>query len=238
MSYILDALKKSDQQRQLGAAPTLSTVQATAAQDRQPAYWVYGVLAVVLLGAGVAIGWLQPWQAQQPLPVAEINAMKPLEPKLNLAAPAAQPVQPNASRQPEPQSVSATRLAAPDNSRNQEAHALARTEPHRTPPKAVVAHPGEAASAVAKKPPATGLADGAQEQGAMAMAELPDPIRQEIPKMTVSLHAYARNPKDRLVSVNDQLLREGDALSPGLKLEQITPAGMIFSYKEYRFRSE
>lgn len=218
MSYILDALKKSDQQRQLGAAPTLSTVQATAAQDRQPAYWVYGVLAVVLLGAGVAIGWLQPWQTQQSPPVAEINAMKPLEPKL--------------------QSVSATRLAAPDISRKQEAHVLARTEPHRMPPKAVVAHPGQTASTVAKKSPETVLADGAQEQGAMAMAELPDPIRQEIPNMTISLHAYARNPKDRLVSVNDKLLREGDALSPGLKLEQITPAGMIFSYKEYRFRSE
>jgi hypothetical protein len=31
-------------------------------------------------------------------------------------------------------------------------------------------------------------------------------------------------------------MREGGYLTPGLMLEQITPDGMIFSYKGYRFR--
>lgn len=220
MSYILDALRKSDQQRQLGMAPTLLTVQTTAAQPKRPAYWIYGMLAALLVGAGVAIGWLHQWQTRQPLPAAEINAMKPHQ-----TVPAAQP---------EPQLVA----AAPDNNLEREAHALARAEPHHTPPKTVAAHPKEAASAVKKKSPEKGISDGVREQDAMETTELPPSIRQEIPKMTISLHAYARNPKDRLVSVNDKLLREGDSLAPGLKLEQITPAGMIFSYKGYRFRSE
>ena len=76
MSYILDALRKSDQQRQRqrGAAPTLHAGQATAAAPKQPAFLAYGLLAAALLGAGVAIGWLRPWQAEQVAPAATQSA--------------------------------------------------------------------------------------------------------------------------------------------------------------------
>ena len=64
MSYILDALRKSDQLRRRGAAPTLLLGQAVAAAPKRPAPLAYGLLALVLLGAGMAIGWLHPWQRQ------------------------------------------------------------------------------------------------------------------------------------------------------------------------------
>jgi len=70
----------------------------------------------------------------------------------------------------------------------------------------------------------------------MPMAELPLPIQQEIPAMTIQLHAYSGNPSERLVSINSRMLREGGSLTPDLRLEQITPDGMIFSYKGYRFQ--
>ena len=54
--------------------------------------------------------------------------------------------------------------------------------------------------------------------------------------MTISAHAYSTKPKASFVFVNDRMLREEEALAPGLKLERITPDGMIFSYKGYRFR--
>lgn len=74
------------------------------------------------------------------------------------------------------------------------------------------------------------------EQRAILMAELPLPIQQEIPAMTIQLHAYSGNPSERLVSINSRMLREGGSLTPDLRLEQITPDGMIFSYKGYRFQ--
>ena len=70
----------------------------------------------------------------------------------------------------------------------------------------------------------------------MAIAELPVSIQQEIPKMSISVHAYSGTPKERLVGLNERMLREGDYLAPGLLLEQITPDGVIMSYKGYRFR--
>ena len=67
------------------------------------------------------------------------------------------------------------------------------------------------------------------------MDELPVQIQREIPPMTVQLHAYSNLPGERIVYINSTKLREGDSLVPGLMLEQITPDGMIFSYKGYRF---
>ena len=54
--------------------------------------------------------------------------------------------------------------------------------------------------------------------------------------MSILVHAYSTKPGDRIVSINDRLLREGADLAPGLTLEHITPDGMIFTYKGYRFQ--
>ncbi len=43
-------------------------------------------------------------------------------------------------------------------------------------------------------------------------------------------------PGARLVGINYRILREGDYVVPGLELQQITPDGMIFSFKGFRFR--
>ena len=98
MSYILDALKKSDQQRQRGATPTLLAAQVTVAAPKRPLFMYYGLLAVVLLGAGIAIGWLRPWQAEQPAPAAESIAAKPSIPIPQQAAPAPLPEPPEMAR--------------------------------------------------------------------------------------------------------------------------------------------
>jgi len=98
-----------------------------------------------------------------------------------------------------------------------------------TPAPVSAAKPGAVATAPIKEKPA----DAAPR--AMSMAELPLPIQQEIPAMTIQFHAYSSKPANRLVGINSLMLHEGESLTPGLKLEQITPEGMIFSYKGYRF---
>ena len=64
MSYILDALRKSDQLRRRGAVPTLLLGPAPVAAPKQPALASYGLFALFLLGIGIAIGWLRPWQQE------------------------------------------------------------------------------------------------------------------------------------------------------------------------------
>ena len=93
------------------------------------------------------------------------------------------------------------------------------------------AAPVQQAAAGAKR----GAAAAAPAASVMTMAELPVAIQQELPPMSVSVHAYSGKPAERLVDINGHLLHEGEDVAPGLRLEQITPEGMILSYKGYTF---
>ena len=210
MSYILEALKKSDQQRQLGATPTLQAAQVTVPAPKRPLFIYYGLLAAVLLGAGIMIGWLRPWQPELPPPVTEpIAAKSPI----------------SISQQ----AASAPLTAPPE--------MLGAMKPNN--PALVNSGTPSAAAPIPDKPmpeKSASIAGVAQEQKAIPFDELPLQIQQEIPAMTVQLHSYSGNPSERLVYINSIRLREGESLMSGLQLEQITPDGMIFSYKGYRFK--
>lgn len=201
MSYILDALKKSDQQRQRGATPTLQMSQVTVAEPRRSVPIYYGLLALVLLVIGVTIGWLRPWQSEQ-------RADGP------------------------------TLLSAPQ---GKEALDAEQTNPIAQSPAPLLLAPEMPSSetqniAVPVPEKAASLVGVARAPEVRSMNELPITIQQEIPAMTVQLHAYSDEPDERLVSINSIRLREGSSLMSGLRLEQITPDGMIFSYKGYRFQ--
>jgi general secretion pathway protein B len=243
MSYILDALRKSDQQRQRGAAPTLLLGQATAVAPKQPALLSYGLLALVLLGAGIAIGWLRPWQPEPAAPAPVAIAAKPPEPgqsqppavRPDMAPklepkPYAQNSAPAAQAVPAPASAPVPALAQPHGA------AGVKIERRRAPSKAVAEVSKKVAAPVPEQPPGTATADAAPAQNVISLVELPLSLQQELPPMTISVHAYSGRPGDRLVGINNRMLREGEYVVPGLKLEQITPDGMILSYKGYRFR--
>lgn len=248
MSYILDALRKSDQMRRRGAAPTLPLGQAAAATPKRPAPLAYGLLALVLLGTGMAIGWLHPWQRQPVAPAPLAGAAKP--PGVSQSkAPAAQLAM---ASNPRPQnSVSTTPVVAAPAPAQLVAPAAAPAHPRATaaveserPRDGGQSAPPKAAAGVSTRavPPLRQAAvrsnSGAAVPAAsvITMAELPVAIQQELPPMSVSVHAYSGKPAERLVDINGHLLHEGEDVAPGLRLEQITPEGMILSYKGYTFR--
>ena len=68
------------------------------------------------------------------------------------------------------------------------------------------------------------------------LAELPAPIRAELPKLLVSGHIWSEDSSMRLLSVDDRLLHEGGEAAPGVSLQEITPAGAVFVYKGWHFR--
>lgn len=196
MSYILDALRKSEQQRQQGAAPMARLAQVATTAPRRPSWPVHGLTAATLVAAGIAIGWLQPWQPgpSAPEPVRAIDAV----PSPSAAASVAEPPAAQPARQASP---------AP-------APAMA---------------PADAAA----NPPAE--PEPAPAPQALARSELPPSIRQEIPELTISLHAYSAQPKERIAMINGQMLREGEDIAAGLRLAEITPDGVVIAYRGYRF---
>lgn len=260
MSYILDALRKSDQQRQQGATPTLMSVPLAIPEPRQRTWSWRVALAALLFIMGILVGWWRPWHADLPQPVARPEtpaaeiAVQPLDanaPSLTPAPLSAPPMSHDFGNETErtkmadrpPQSppvapVAAIPGSAPAVSQGavEPTVAVVADNLRATAVKPATAAPQESGAAASGKQVSSEPNSATTEQKILTRAELTVSIQQEIPKLSVSLHAYSSKPKDRLVGVNDQLLHEGDTLSPGLILEQITPQDMIFSYKGFRFR--
>lgn len=65
--------------------------------------------------------------------------------------------------------------------------------------------------------------------------ELAPEVRDAVPSLVVSMLIYSQSHQDRWININGSKKREGEEISPGLKLEQITPDGAIFSYRGQRF---
>lgn len=236
MSYILDALKKSDQQRQRGTTPTLLTSQTAVVALKPPAYLFYAVLAAILVSAGIAIGWLRPWQPEQALPEAKPVPAQPAVAHSQPSDPLPQPELVELPQQakpeiPLPKSQPSDPLVATQNR-----PAMKQDMPAPSIPGTVVPASRMEATPVAEKAAPADISP--EQQGVRTMAQLPASIQQEIPKISISGLVYSDDSQGRLVGINDQLLREGEYPAPGLKLEQITPDGVIFSYKKYRFRRD
>jgi general secretion pathway protein B len=192
----------------------------------------YGLLAAVLLGAGMVIGWWRPWQIELASPAANVVAAKPSEASMQLPVPLRTQIAPAPVPVPTPAPARAAPAPAPARAKSQSPASVRAEAPAK--PQETVAAVSKQASAAPQLPSVTAAA--APAQNVIWLAELPLELQQELPPMTISVHAYSGRPADRLVGINNRMLREGDSVVPGLKLEQITPEGMVFGYKGYSFR--
>jgi general secretion pathway protein B len=215
MSYILDALKKAEAERNPGSMPNLHAqpVFVTSSVDR-PSFWrkrwlwiALPALAAVLTAAVLLKPWRaapQPPAARTALPEQAPAAMAPTRPK---PAPADGDIAPA-----EPPAKPKTRLA------------------ERTAEK----KPSKAAT-VSEPKPATDTPPAEEPSRVATLRELPDNIQREIPALSVNGYLYSKNKADRTVLINQRLLREGDQVAPDLVLEKLMPTGMVLNYKGHRY---
>jgi hypothetical protein len=75
----------------------------------------------------------------------------------------------------------------------------------------------------------------AVETQVLKQSELPGEIQQRLPNLVIAFHQYSRSPSERRVMINNILLRQGEFITPDLKLEQITPEGMVLGFQGYHF---
>jgi general secretion pathway protein B len=228
MSYILDALRRADAERERGSVPGIHAQPAMLGEadgeTRRPAsrgLWFGAGLGLALLAllAWWFLGHDSPPPAAPPMAVTPL----PVTPPPVLAAPA-----PVAVPAPAVVAAPAPVAAAP-----------VAEAPRKPAPKVTVAAAAKPAP-VASKPVAraaasTPSAPAATEPRVYALSELPDEIRRELPTLAVGGAMYSQNPANRLLIVNGQTFHEGDKLAPGLALEQIRLKSAVLEYKGYRY---
>ena len=226
MSYILEALKKSQAERQLGELPSIHAPQvqlhdgaASASARRTPVWLALGGVAVTV--AAALLLW-QPWQADAAAPAAA--AVVPAV--LAQAVPAPLPVAaPPAAVTPAPVAafVPPAATAAPVH------HARPVAEPKQETPGQAVSPPVAAPAPAVPPTPAA-------EESVPGMRDLPEPIQRQIPAIAIGGYIYSKNPADRLLLIDKVLRHEGEELAPGLVLEKLQPKAAVFNFKGYRYR--
>ncbi|MFZ2235927.1 MAG: general secretion pathway protein GspB [Dokdonella sp.] len=247
MSLILEALKKSERQRQIGTAPTLATPPMSRKRKRSILPWL--VLAIVI--AAVAGWWLMREDMPDSVPPAEVQDAVPAPALAPVAATAKKPEVPMTTVAPPPPTVAVSPVAAPApiSADKQVAEAAAAMKaaappgsqlPPAKPPttKPQTAMP-PAAQLPAGQPPAATEPVAVPPPSVTAslpkLWELPYEKRKDIPALAMSLQVYAADPSQRFAIINDERHVEGDDLGDGLKLQEITPDGLIVEYRGERF---
>ncbi|WP_374473797.1 general secretion pathway protein GspB [Arenimonas sp.] len=199
MSVILDALRKSEAERQRGRAPGLFVEQVAlpSRRRRRPA-WIFVLPA--LLAAGIVAGWFLRPQTNGPTvaavpvdaPPAD-TAMPPPELPTTTAALPARPVPANQEALvPPPQ--------------------LLPPEPE-APPAPVPAE----ATALPVEPLLPRLAD------------LPAAERATLPPLKLSMHVFADEPAQRFVILDGRRQGEGASPAAGVVIEEIRRDGVVLS---------
>jgi general secretion pathway protein B len=215
MSYILEALKKSQAERQLGSAPTLNAVPVGATPhgapgaSRRPAWIMLGAVALVAALAAAT------WQFKRP-------AATPAAP-VAVAAPATAPVVVAAP----PPAVVPMPPAPP--------LAMVPSSSPEPRPKPAVARQPPAAPLKASAPE-TPPVPVAEEENLQTLRQLPEAIQRSVPPLVFGGYMYSKNPADRLLLIDKSLRHEGEEVAPGLVLEKLLPKAAVMNFKGYRYR--
>lgn len=231
MSYILDALRRADAERERGAVPSIHAQTVPPASDdaprptaAKPMLWLIVALSLALVGSMV-------WQ------MAGREAAPPAQPGTapGTGTIAQTPVTPPAATQPATAAPSLAPVPATDPAPAIVAAPPARQALPPVPPPARAET--RATSTDAARPPTTGPAPAAAaaNERVPSQSELPENIRREIPQLVVGGSIYSPNPASRFLILNGQIFHENDKVTPDLVLEQIKLKAAVLRYKGHRF---
>lgn len=234
MSYILDALKKADADRERDAAgvPDLHA-QTDAAhgalRSTRPGRGLLWAAAAAIAIAVLAWQWFDtaPTDAPPPLSVApQAVPALPAPPAPPLVAAVSPPLpQPLTAPPPVPPAVAPDPAPIPS--------LAAKPEPAPRPPaRETAAAPAAPPRSATSPTPAT---SPAAEARVPRLAELPADVRGKLPALVVGGSMYSPNARSRMVILNGQVFREGDKLADGLSVERIGPKSTVLVYRDLRF---
>jgi len=272
MSYILDALKKSEQQRAALNIPVEAPALARQPKSGMPRVRLSLVILLVLLTTGWFIARMQEADNHPPAPVIskqmpprQVTSRQAVPEQtvitkqatskqatsgqtafVPIAAPAAtlrRPLPGEIEKRSHPDSKIAAKQARQNKASPEQSDISANTPSGHAP-----ASPTEAKVVPIFKPitPASPVSRSTEtfldirndtSQAAPAntdissLSDLPVSVQESLPSINIEGHIYDDHPAKRMVIINGNIHREKQAIGNGLRLEEITPDGVILSYQ-------
>jgi general secretion pathway protein B len=241
MSYILDALKKADQERSAGNVPDLETVHLHEPTVRKHYRWLW-ILAALFLFNGVLVTLLATRHNGGPGGDAPGHRVAPADRGIVLndsvrsrppavSAPVVRESPPRIVKTvpqvPDRPQVAVNRPVSPGVQRGGASQYLPATPP--------VAAATPVPAPVVMPPSTPAVAPVASHGNIQEWDDLSLDFRSSFSMPRVDVHVYDTDPQRRFVLVDLQKYREGDRLPNGAVIERILPDGIQLSYQGTRF---
>jgi general secretion pathway protein B len=289
MSFILDALKKSETDRQRQTGPALFEVKVAQPKAGFPV-WAIAIVVLLVINL-VIVGWLllrRPSKSEadaQPPVVSQLAPTPPTAAAISQPAPtntAPPPVQSNSGPQQQANSPPPAQERAPQ-PMSQGPSNSERSEPEEQPPGRGIpergrneptlasgaggryvgaggnafnpsggantghgADTGATASAVNPDDEAPAQDPGGSplfkshvtrgmERGLMLYQDLAVTNGANLPELRLDMHVYDPKPQARFALINMQKVTEGQVMKGEVKVEAITPEGVVMSHNGTKF---
>lgn len=242
MSYILDALKKLEKERRRGLIPGLNEQDSVVYYSQRKAVWPYLLGISVFLAAGLLIGWfVLPLSGNRvPPDMAKTLKRTDQDPLKKIGSiPAALP-----QAQPLPDARNEVKTPVIKSDKAPEKVVAGKSELGKKPAVPVV--PEEEIqkssdqyrkeSEPIRTEPKNETPEPPVREKLYKFSELPPSVRDSLKKFfSITAYMYSSTPSERMVRINDHMMREGQELDPGIRIEEITADGVILTYKKFRF---
>ena len=265
MSFILDALRKSEHARQRQTGPGLAEAPIAPTKPKTNV-WATAAIALLVVNL-LAVGILLLRRAQKE--DAAVSAVPTTPAPVANAAPG--PANPTLVAPPPTVGTPVTQDAAPVRAPIDEPAGPGGRNPLADEvgdaSDAIEGSSRSAAAAVPAGPRAVVKNGSAQRGGSVVYAPVPEAselpyapppdqpaVQQALPQaaampdadevsarggvaaLHLDLHVYVTQPQQRFIFVNSRKYKEGDTLAEGPVVEQITPDGAVLSFRGSRFR--
>lgn len=220
MSYILDALRKADAEREQGHVPGLHSQlhPLPPSPESTPVGEPPAVVAsarpwgvVLAAGAvGAAVAGVLLWMARSDQPPAPGAVVVAPAPGLTTETAPASAQAPQAAIPATPPLPTVEPTPAPD---------VALATPTPPPP----------------RPAATPVDAAPQKAEIQPLSALPDSLRRSLPQLVFGGAMHSDNAASRMLVINNNVYREGAEPAPGLVLEEIRLKSAVFRFQGQRF---
>jgi general secretion pathway protein B len=257
MSFILDALKKSETERQRQSGPALFEVRVAPPAARFPV-WAVALGALLGINVVVFVAWVMlrdggaartaasapaaavaAQSAAAPAPAAPPPGTGPAPayvpgyapPGIAAAPPPAAGAPPPSAFNPplveDPAMTAGEVPASATYSPSDYQPALPAGSPRAAPTLGTAALPPAAAPQISRAP---NTRTGVPSRDDLVAAGATD-----LPAVAMSLHVYDASPTRRFAIINGRRAGEGETLQDGLRLEEISADGAVLSWRGSRF---
>ncbi|MDH3526304.1 MAG: general secretion pathway protein GspB [Gammaproteobacteria bacterium] len=235
MSYILEALRKADQERVAGAVPDLESAHQAVHPAQRSFRWIWILVALLVVNGGLMVllatrdtGTGVTHTAESPVTGLAQDTSGSLQPAVPVdrATAAMQVVPKTVLFQDRPDAavpvIPPVTTASPAGKSAGSAAVV--------PAASGKAQPPVAAASVQAAPVET------PKQGLKDWVDLSLEFRSGLELPPLDVHVYDADPQRRFVLINLRKYRAGDRLESGAVIEEILPDGVQLSYQGTRFR--